>query len=95
MSRLPTMLALPVIPLSAFISLYRGSLIRQRRTREVTYGVLVNAAILVSALFTGIKLLPCPSISITALSYSLAHAAEFFFLASLRPLEAAAMPTHS
>ena len=58
LSRNPVILAFPVVPLSALISLYPGALVRQKGTREVTYGVGINVAVLLILLFVGVAILP-------------------------------------
>ena len=80
-------LALPVVPLAALISLYRGALVRLRRTGEVTAGIAVNVAVLMALLFTGVRVLPIPAISTVSAAYALAFVAETIFLASRRPLK--------
>jgi hypothetical protein len=79
---------LPVVSLAAPISLYRGALVRKKRTGEVTVGVAVNTAVLLVSLFAGIKLFSVPAITVASLGYSLAFLAETAYLASRRPLAA-------
>lgn len=86
LSALPVILSFPVIPLYAFISLFRGALVRSRRTREVTIGVAINVTVLLITLFVGVEVLPLPAISTVSGAYAMAYIAEFVFLASRRPL---------
>ncbi len=86
LSHSPTILISPMIPLSVFVSLCHGALIRQRRTREVTCSITINITVLISAMFLGIAIFPYPAISIVAVSYSLAFAVELVYLASRHPL---------
>ena len=88
LSALPLVLSFPVIPLYAFISLYRGALVRLRRTREVTIGVAINVTVLLGALFIGVAVLPFPAISTVSAAYAMAYIAEFIYLATRRPLAA-------
>lgn len=86
LSALPVILSFPVVPLYAFISLFRGALVRLRRTREVTIGVAINVTVLLVTLFVGVEVLPLPAISTVSGAYALAYIAEFIFLTSRRPL---------
>lgn len=86
LSHSPLILAFPVIPLSAFISLFRGALVKQRRTAEVTVGIAVNVTILLTTLFIGVTVIPVPAISTVSAAYALAFIAEFLFLLFRRPL---------
>ena len=87
LSRSPLILSIPVIPLSAWISLFRGALVRHRRTREVTLGIAVNVTVLLTSLFIGVAILPIPAISTVSAAYALGFIAEFLFLAARRPLK--------
>jgi hypothetical protein len=84
----PILLSFPVVPLYGQISLYRGALVRLRRTKEVTIGVGVNVAVLLGTLFTGVTFLPFPAIATVSASYAMACIAEFIYLASRRPMRA-------
>ena len=86
----PPVLALvfPVMPLSALISLYRGALVRSRRTGDVSIGVAVNAAVLLTSLFVGVAVFSVPAIVVSSAAYALAFGAETVYLASRRPLAA-------
>ncbi len=86
LSHFPTILISPMIPLSVFISLCHGALIRQRRTREVTCSIAINITVLISIMLAGIAIFPYPAISIVAVSHSLAFAVELVYLASRHPL---------
>ncbi len=86
LAEIPILLSAPVVPLYAFISLFRGALVRLRRTREVTIGVAVNVTVLLGTLFTGVAFLPIPAISTVSGAYAMAYIAEFIYLASRRPL---------
>lgn len=88
LSALPVILSFPVVPLYAFISLFRGALVRSRRTREVTIAVAVNVTVLLVTLFVGVEILPLPAISTVSGAYALAYIAEFIYLASRHPLAA-------
>ncbi len=82
------LLAFPSIPLSAMLSLCRGALIIQKRTREVTMSIAVNIAVLLLILFGGISILDRPGIDIVAAAFGLAYLSEFLFILSRRPLAA-------
>lgn len=86
LARAPLLLSIPVVIVNSYISLFRGSLVRQRRTREVTMGVAVNVSVLVVSLFAGVAILPTPAIAVAAGSYALSFVAEFAYLISRRPL---------
>lgn len=86
LAAIPILLSFPVVPIYAYISLYRGALVRLRRTREVTIGVAINVTVLLGTLFTGVAILPLPAISTVSGAYALAYIAEFIYLASRRPL---------
>ncbi len=83
---LTLLFSFPVVPLSTFISLFRGALVSSRRTGEVSVGVLVNVLVLLVSLFAGISFLKIPAVTTVAAAYSLAFSAEFVFLLSRRPL---------
>ena len=86
LSRNPLFLSFPVVPLSAWISLQRGALVRMKRTAEVTLGIIVNVSVLLITLFVGVAILPAPAIAIMSASYALAFLAEFIYLSFRRPL---------
>jgi len=86
LAAIPILLSFPVVPIFAFISLFRGALVRIRRTREVTIGVAINVTVLLGTLFTGVAILPFPAISTVSGAYTLAYIAEFVYLISRRPL---------
>ena len=87
LSRSPVVLAFPVVPLAAFISLFRGALVRHRRTAEVTIGIAVNVAVLLTTLFIGVSVFPAPAIATASAAYALAFTAEFLYLFFRRPLK--------
>ena len=80
------LLGLPVIPLTTLIALYRGALVRQKRTREVTVGTAVNVSVLLIGMFLGVALLPFPALHTVFAAYSLAYITEFFYLFFRKPL---------
>ena len=86
LSRSPLILAFPVVPLAAFISLFRGALVRHKRTAEVTIGIAINVAVLLTTLFIGVAVFPAPAIATASGAYALAFLAEFLFLFFRRPL---------
>lgn len=86
LSRAALIFCFPMIFLSAFISLFRGALIRSRRTREVTFAVALKVFTMLASLMIGVQFLPYPAITVIAISYSLAFSAEFIYLASRRAL---------
>jgi hypothetical protein len=88
LAQAPLLLSIPVVIVNAYISLFRGSLVRQKRTGEVTAGVAVNVSVLLVTLFAGVAILPMPAIAVAAGSYALSFIAEFAFLISRRPLRA-------
>lgn len=83
---LSIVLGIPVVPLLAIIALYRGALVRQRRTREVTAGTVVNVSVLLLGMFIGVIVLPFPAVHTVFAAYSLAFIAEFIFLFFRKPL---------
>lgn len=86
MAYIPLAISIPLIPATAFTSLFRGSLIRTRRTGDVTIGVAINVSVLLLVLFPGVALFNLSAIQVMAAAYTLAALAEFAFLASRRPL---------
>ncbi len=87
LSRLPLIFALPVIPISAYISLFRGALVRLKRTAEVTVGIAINVSVLLTCLFTGVVIIDLPGIATVSAAYALGFAAELIYLAIRRPLK--------
>lgn len=87
------LLVFPVIPLSAVISLFRGALVRDRRTRVVTYGVGINVAVLLGGIFIGVAVIPRPAIETVSASFALAFIVEAIFLAARRPISNSANQT--
>ncbi|MCG8452271.1 MAG: hypothetical protein MI717_03695 [Spirochaetales bacterium] len=86
MAQTPLLFAIPLIPASAFISLLRGALVRQKRTKDVTWGVAVNVTVLLLLLFGGVSIIQTPAVNTMAAAFTLAALAELTFLFLRHPL---------
>lgn len=77
----PTAILAVVPGANALVAWRRGVLVHAKRTRFITYAVVVNVTVLMAVMFGGLRLLDLPGATLVALAMSCSVLAELGYLA--------------